>query len=116
LDETGQGLMGNLALVVELEPLARLGQTSELLGVLGGVARACLPAEYVTPLTLRFRLERSDAGPGTAESEVRFKVRIPRGTIARGGGAVASLAARAVEGFERVLRASELAPYTRTYP
>jgi hypothetical protein len=111
LDETGQGLMGNLALVVDLQPLAALGDPSELLRVLGSLALTCLPPEYATPLTLRLRLERGDAEPGAAEAEVRFKVRIPGRAVAGGASAVAGLATRAVSGFERILGAPELAQY-----
>ena len=103
--------MGNLALVVDLVALADLGHPTDAMRTLGGLARACLPAEYATPVTLRLRLENGDEDPATAETEVRFKIRIPRRVVAAGADAVQRLSATAVGGFERILRSPELARY-----
>jgi hypothetical protein len=111
LDETSQGLTGNLALVVDLVPLAELGGPSDALRALGALSASCLPAAHATPLTLRLRLQTGDADPGSAESEVRFKVRIPRKAVAEGADAIRRLAASAVAGFERVLASPELMRY-----
>ena len=111
LDETSQGLTGNLALVVDLVRLAELGDPSDALRSLGSIAASRLPPEHATPVTLRFRLKTGKAEPGTAETEVRFKVRIPRPVVTAGADAVRRLAASAVEGFERILAAPELARY-----
>jgi len=111
LDETSQGLTGNLALVVDLVPLSELGDPSAALRSLGSLAASRLPPEHATPVTLRFRLQTGDADPGAAETEVRFKVRIPRRTVTAGADAVRRLAASAVEGFARILAAPELARY-----
>jgi hypothetical protein len=111
LDETSQGLTGNFALVVDLVPLAELGDPSDALRSLGSLAASRLPPEHATPVTLRFRLQTGDADPGAAETEVRFKVRIPRRAVTAGADAVRRLAASAVEGFARILAAPELARY-----
>jgi len=112
LDETTQGLTGNLALVVDLVPLAALGDPSAALRVLGTLAGSCLPRGFGTPVTLRLRLQEGGADPSTAETEVRFKVRLSRRTVGAGADAVRRLAASAVAGFERILGAPELARYT----
>ncbi|HUF77059.1 MAG TPA: hypothetical protein VMM35_12315 [Longimicrobiales bacterium] len=111
LDETTQGLAGNLALVVDLAPLAELGDPAEALRVFGALTSTCLPPDHATPLTLRLRLE-GEADPATAETEVRFKVRIPRRAVGAGAEAVRRLAASAVGGFERILASAELARFT----
>lgn len=113
LDETSQGLTGNLALVVDLPPLGRLGDPAEALASLGRLSRAVLGGEHAAPLTLRLRLERADDDPGAAEVEVRFKVRIPRRAVAAGRHAVSELGARVVGAFERILGSEELARYTQ---
>lgn len=111
LDETTQGLTGNLALVVDLAPLSELGDPSRALRAFGALAKACLPPGHATPVTLRLRLQEGDADPGTAETEVRFKMRLPRRTIGAGADAVRHLAASAVSGFERILASGDLARY-----
>lgn len=112
LDETSGGLTGNLALVVDLLPLGRLGDATAALRALSGLSVKALPAELGRPLTLRLRVEDAAAETEEAESEVRFKVRLPRRTIARGATAVRRLAARSVEAFEAILASGELRPFT----
>lgn len=111
LDETTQGLTGNLALVVDLAPLSRVGAPADALRAFGGLTRAFLAEEHATPVTLRLRLRDGDADPGSAEVEVRFKVRIARRTIRDGAKAVRLLAAEAVVGFEGILASPELARF-----
>jgi len=111
LDETTQGLTGNLALVVDLVPLAELGSPAEALRAFAGLAAASMPSDHATPVTLRLRLQGKGAAPGTAETEVRFKVRIPRRVLASGSEAVKRLAETAVRGFERILGSAELAAF-----
>ena len=112
LDETSGGLTGNIALVVDLLPLGRLGDAGAALRTLAGVSVKALPAELGRPLTLRLRVEDAAAEIEHAESEVRFKVRLPRRTIARGATAVRRLAVRSVEAFEAILASGELRPFT----
>ena len=111
LDETSRGLTGNLALVVDLRALGDLGDPGAALGELGRLAGEALPRGYATPLTLRLRLEDCVADPGRAETEVRFKVRIPSRTIGTGSEAVRLLARSAVAAFEAILAGERLRPY-----
>lgn len=116
LDETSQGLSGNLALVVDAGSLARLGDVRAALGTLGGLAREHLPREYRTPVTLRFRLERPDADPASADSEIRFKVRIPRAAIGKGAATVFSLASAAAMAFRALLGVPRLHGFLESGP
>ncbi|MGE0159440.1 MAG: hypothetical protein AB7T31_08495 [Gemmatimonadales bacterium] len=109
LDETSQGLSGNLALVVDALPLAHLGDPEVVLGELGAVAKEELPRGHLTPLTLRLRLADGAREPGRAETEVRFKLVLPERTIAAGRAAVRSLANETVASFERILGSDALA-------
>jgi len=111
LDETSQGLAGNLALVVDVLPLAHLGEPATVLGELGAVAKTELPAGHLTPLTLRLRLPDAGRQAGDAEAEVRFKVVLSRRSIAAGRDELRRLAAEAVASFERILVSAALARY-----
>lgn len=108
LDETGRGLSGNLALVVDGRVLAELGEVDTALRTLGTVARAHLPERYRTPITLRLRLDDPLADPGSATSEIRFKLRFPRSALDAGPRAVAALSAATAERFTALLAATEL--------
>lgn len=111
LDETTQGLTGNFALVVDLVALAKLGEPAGALREFGTLSSSFLPPGHATPVTLRLRMQDGEADPASAETEVRFKVRIPRRTIGGGAEAVQRLAAAAVAGFERILTSRELTRY-----
>ena len=111
LDETTRGLAGNVALVVDLQPLARLGDPAHVLGELGGVAEDELPGGYVTPLTLRLRLPDGAKDPGAAEGEVRFKLVLPERSIEAGPAEVRRLTRETVASFERILASEALARY-----
>jgi hypothetical protein len=111
LDETPQGLSGNLALAVDARSLSELGDVTASLRALADVARSRLPQRYRTPLTLRFHLDARDADPGSAEAEIRFKVRIPRSCIASGGAAVSAMAAAAAGALRALLEDPGLAPF-----
>jgi hypothetical protein len=108
LDETGRGLTGNLALVVDLAPLGSLGPTRALLQTMGRLSAAALREGLRRPLTVRFRLSDVAADAADAETEVRFKVRLPRAVVEGGESAVGDFAVEAVSAFERVLRSPEL--------
>ena len=108
LDETSRGLTGNLALVVELVPLAQLGDAGSALDVLSELSRVALPTGHRTPLTLRLRLADRGEAAGAAETEVRFKLRLPKKTIAAGHEAVRALTVETVECFQVILAESDL--------
>lgn len=112
LDETSRGLSGNLALVVDLVPLGVLSDGAATLARLGALSARSIAASHGRPVTLRLRLEDASTPAAEAESEVRFKVRIPRRTIAGGEEAVRALAREAVASFERILAAPELRDLT----
>jgi hypothetical protein len=111
LDETSKGLSGNLALVLDGRSLAELGDVETCLRELAGVARGGLPRGHRTPLTLRFHLHAPDAEPGSAEAEIRFKVRIPRSAMSAGASAVSSLASITATSMRSLLESPRLAPF-----
>lgn len=108
LDETGRGLSGNLALVVDLVPMARLGSVEAVLDALATTSSRELDDRLRRPVTLRLRLEDAADPRGEAEPEIRFKVRIPRRSIVAGAGAVSTLATDTVRAFDRLLGADEV--------
>ncbi|HET9950061.1 MAG TPA: hypothetical protein VFQ22_14150 [Longimicrobiales bacterium] len=108
LDETTQGLTGNLALVVDLVDAGRLGGAEVVLGELGALAARLMPPGYSVPVSLRLRLPGRGAAPASAETEVRFKLRIPRRAIDGGRDEVRKLARTAIAAFERIREAPEL--------
>ena len=111
LDETSQGLSGNIALVVDLVALGDLGDPGDVLGALGALSSTALSHKFSTPLTLRLRLKDGSADPAVAETEVRFKLRLPKDVIAKGPACVQRLAATTTAAFETILSSAELAKY-----
>jgi hypothetical protein len=111
LDETGRGLSGNLALVVDIVPLERLGATEDVLASLAAASLRHLPDRQRRPVTLRYRL--ADAGDeiGSAETEVRFKISLPRKLMEAGAPSVAAFTSEVVRAFGDVLRSSEVTRY-----
>lgn len=112
LDETTQGLTGNLALVVDLAQLQALGDTHDVLRELGKMSSAALPSGHRTPVTLRLRLDDGMLEPGEADVEVRFKLRLTRRTIGRGAEAIRDLATETVKAFEGILAEADLVRLT----
>ncbi len=108
LDETSRGLMGNMALVVDLLELQDLGRMQTSLGLLGELSEASLPEGHRTPVSLRLRLREAGNDPGAAEAQVRFKLQLPRATIDAGHVAIVELAQSTVQAFERLLEAEAL--------
>lgn len=108
LDETSRGLSGNLALVVDLRPLGLLGAPEGVLDALAEASRDRLPARYRRPVTLRFRLPDADMPAGEADTEVRFKVRLPRDVLNAGASAVADFTRGVVVDFASLLDAGVL--------
>jgi len=114
LDETTQGLFGNLALVVDARCLGELGDVPSSLETLSHLARAALPEGYRTPVTLRFRLDDTSRPPRDAGTEVRFKLRIPRAALDAGAPTVTAVCAATVEAFLRLLEDPALTPFLVT--
>lgn len=115
LDETSQGLTGNLALVVDLASFADLGDPEDALRTFTALSSRVLPDQYTRPLSLRFRLRASSDDPSAAETEVRFKLRLPRRTIGEGAAVVRQVVAKTVKAFEVILSSDELATYVPTH-
>jgi hypothetical protein len=103
LDETSRGLTGNLALVVDIEDLGEIGSVESLVGVLSAVHARHAPSQLRTPVSIRFRLDDARGPASDAESEVRFKVLLPRGAIAGGPAEVSGVVRGAVAAFESLL-------------
>lgn len=108
LDETSRGLSGNLALVVDLRPLGLLGEPSAALTALAAASAERIPSRFRRPVTLRFRLADAGDPADDAESEVRFKVRLPRDVISAGVDAVADFTRTVVVDFSSLLDAEVL--------
>jgi hypothetical protein len=111
LDETSRGLTGNLALVVDAAPLGALGDVRQLLGALAELDREVMPRGTRTPLTLRLHLPDPDTDAARAQTEIRFKVRIPRACVDAGVTSVTELAADTVERFNELLVTGALHPF-----
>jgi hypothetical protein len=116
LDETSRGLTGNLALAVDGRTLGEMGDVAGAMERLGTIAGETLPQEFRTPVTLRVRLEHPNAASSSAGTELRFKIRIPAETIARGGGAVSSMAAVAATALRHLLDHPHLQPFLAREP
>ncbi|NJD18148.1 MAG: hypothetical protein FIA95_02540 [Gemmatimonadetes bacterium] len=111
LDETNEGLQGNLALVVDACALGRLGDVPAALAVLGRLAAIHLPRGHRIPVTLRLRLEGGGHPPASATTEFRFKLVIPGSVMLAGAPSVSALSTEAVRGFRAILSDAALGPY-----
>lgn len=103
LDETSQGLRGNLALVLDGPVLDDLASPRDLLRMASRAAGRCLPEGYTTPVTLRLVLPRGEDDPGEAEAELRFKLTMPATAITAGASSVSALSSAATGAFETLL-------------
>jgi len=108
LDETSRGLAGNVALVVDVRPMGSLGDPLPVLGSLCELATEHLPAGYRTPLTLRFRVGDAAQDPAEAETEVRFKLRIPASALKAGASACSALTSTTIGCFEALMASTGL--------
>jgi hypothetical protein len=108
LDETSQGLKGNLGLVVEGPRLSQVSDPGAVLSNLSTAARSALPEGYRTPLTLRYRLSKMDGNPAEAETEFRFKLYVPARALSAGHSAVTALAASTARAFGQILQSPGL--------
>jgi len=108
LDETPRGLTGDLALVVDARALGELGDPETALADLATISARELPDGYRRPLTVRLRLDGPTAAPREAETEIRFKLRIPKAAIDAGSRALDALAAETARAFGCILAAPGL--------
>ena len=112
LDETSRGLTGNIALVVDLAPLGAIGGASDVLTALARLSARELEGGQRRPITLRFRMDDAEESAESADTEVRFKVRLPRSVVFGGRPAMSSWTDRVVAAFAEILRSPELALLT----
>ena len=111
LDETTRGLKGNLALVLDGPKLERIPNPASVLAVLASLAGMSLPEGYRTPISLRYRLQEPDGDPAHADSEIRFKVILPKGAMQSGSLAVSALAQTTARAFQVLLESPDLKPF-----
>lgn len=109
LDESSQGLRGNLALVLDAPRLGRLGPAGEVLKRVMGAAEETLPERYRVPVSLRLSAEARRGSLDEASVEVRIKLIIPPPAMEAGAAAVSTLAAFAIGAFESLLERPEVA-------
>lgn len=109
LDETSDGLRGNLALVLDGPRLGRVGPPAGVLERLIRAAGETLPEGYRTPVSLRLTAEGRMSRAEEAGVEARIKLLIPRTALEAGASAVASLASFTVSAFESLLECPEAA-------
>lgn len=111
LDETSRGLSGNLALVLDARALGGLGNVPDALSTLAGLCAGVMPSGARTPLTLRLNLPSPVVPAVEAESEIRFKLRLPRAALDAGADIVSDLAADTVQRFDTLLELEGLRPF-----
>ncbi len=112
LDETSRGLKGNLALVIDGPELRELRDPERAIAGLAELARRSLPEGYRAPVTLRYRLPGLTEDPAEADTEIRFKLLLPKKAMISGFSAVAALAAATARAFQKVLDSPGLQPYS----
>ncbi|MCH1570307.1 MAG: hypothetical protein L7S64_03115 [Longimicrobiales bacterium] len=112
LDETSRGLTGNIAIVVDLVPLGVVGEASHVLTALARLSARELEGGQRRPITLRFRMDDAEESAESADTEVRFKVRLPRSVLRAGRPTVFSWTDTVMAAFAEILRSPELALLT----
>lgn len=111
LDETSRGLKGNLALVLDGPELREVPDPAAALTALAELARRTLPEGYRSPLTLKYRVPELREDPAHADTEIRFKLLMPKGAMESGFSAVSALAGAAARAFQSILDSPGLEPY-----
>jgi hypothetical protein len=109
LDETSDGLRGNLALVVDGPHLCRLGPVPVVLERVARASFETLPKGYRTPVSLRLAVPDGDTSAAHADVHFRIKLTIPRAALCSGADAVSALCSVAVSAFEALLERPEVA-------
>ncbi len=111
LDETSQGLEGNLTLVVEGPRYGDLGRASTVLERVAGAVGETLPTQPRTPLSLRLLLPGAATRASEAEVQLRVRRSLQAGALAAGAKAVERCAAGVVAAFEALLERPEVAEF-----
>ena len=111
LDETSQGLGGNLTLAIRGRTLGELGDFAEALEGLAREADRELTRGHSTPVTLRATVPHRNARPGDARTECRFRLVIPDVAIDAGARVVRTLSAATVRSFEALLASRVVAGF-----
>ena len=114
LDETSQGLGGNLTLAVRGPSLRDLGGFAETLGELARVADRELTRGHSTPVTLRATVPHRSARAADARTECRFRLVIPDVAIDAGARGVRTLSTATVKSFEALLASRVVADFLGT--
>ena len=109
LDETSDGLRGNLALVVDGPHLCRLGPVPAVLERVARASFETLPEGYHTPVSLRLAVSDAESSAAHAEVHFRIKLKIPRAALCAGADAVSALCSMVVSAFEALLERPEVA-------
>lgn len=103
LDETSEGLAGNLALVVDGPALGEVEDVAALVETLRAAAASILPAGPRESLAVRFQLPELRSGRRSVESELRFKVHVPRAAIEAGASEVSTFCRGVIRAYEALL-------------
>ncbi|HSG09140.1 MAG TPA: hypothetical protein VLA36_12340 [Longimicrobiales bacterium] len=114
LDETSRGLTGNLALVVDAIELGGLGEIPRALSDLAGLSAQVMPPSARAPLTLRLHLPSTLTPVDNAETEIRFKLKLPGASLSAGAAGVTVLVADTVRRFNTLLQEQGLRPFLDT--
>ncbi len=111
LDETSQGLGGNLTLAVRGPSLGALEDFTETLRELARVANREVTRGHRAPVTLRATVPHRNARPEDARTECRFRLVIPDVAIDAGARVVRTLSAATVKSFEALLSSRVVAEF-----
>lgn len=113
LDETSEGLAGNLALVVDGPALGEVEDVVALVEALRTVAASILPAGPRESLAVRFEVPELRSGRRSVESELRFKVHVPGAAIEAGASGVASFCRAVIRAYEALLADARMSAWLR---
>ena len=111
LDETSQGLGGNLTLAVRGPSLEDLGGFTETLEELTRVTNHELTRGHSTPVTLRATVPHRNARAADARTECRFRLVVPDVAIDAGARVVRTLSTATVKSFEALLASRVVADF-----
>jgi hypothetical protein len=111
LDESSDGLEGNLSLVVEGPPYGELGKAASILGRVATAARESFPAGTRTPVSLRLSLSGPEVPPERARVQLRIRIHLPGEAIEGGARSVEGFVRSGIASCERLLECPEVAEF-----